>query len=198
MGSNPFTKCFKLRKLVNFLTVKNTQNQKIMVNFKQVLKFSAIALYPAVNILCFNLPVKAQWNDFTLCSARLQRTGVDVQKATSVCGETLNPDKLSLCVTRINHVTSLSGNEALDGCFRSRRPLELAQCVGDIHRENTSDRQAQNVRDSEILDHCRRTLLPLNFSECVIGLSNSDYYPSERQVLPISLENAMKTCIQTR
>lgn len=167
-----------------------------MSNFKQILKISAIAFYPILNLCFFNLPVKAEWNDFTLCSIRLQKTGITPEKSAVACGETLDPDDLSLCVARINYVTEISGEEALDACFRTRRPLELSQCVGDIHRETTTDRQEQNLESSLILDHCRRSLLPLTFSECVTGLSNSNYYASEREVFAVTVENAMTTCME--
>jgi hypothetical protein len=169
-----------------------------MINLKKFLTFSSIALYPAFNLFCFNSPVKAEWNDFTLCSIRLQKTGIDPQKSANACGESLDPDELSLCVARINYVTQLSGNEALEGCLRSRRPLELAQCAGDIHRETNGDRQTQNLQPNLILDYCRRSLLPLTFSQCVTGLSNSNYYAQEREVFPVSIENAMQNCLEAR
>ena len=175
---------------------------------KNLSKVIVIASYPVINLFLFNLPAKADWNEFTLCSIELQKIGIEANQAGNACAEAIEPKDLSSCAMRINYETPISAPIALDGCFRVRRPLELSQCVGNIYREiikeddediTLGNRPSEHLQPSLLsLDYCRRSLLPLTFSECVVGISNSDYYPEEEEVFSVSFENALSACIDTR
>ena len=125
-------------------------------------------------------PATANSNEFEICAAELLRTNISRNLAAKVCAEALYPEDLSLCVLKINAQTPIIADEALYGCQRVRRPLELASCVVDINQ------YTQNPEALLVLDRCHRSLLPLRFSECVIGLSRE---------IDFSSTEALETCI---
>jgi hypothetical protein len=125
-------------------------------------------------------PAVADSNEFKTCAAELLRVNISRNLAADVCAEALYPEDLSLCVLKINVQTPIIADEALYGCQRVRRPLELASCVVDINK------RTQNPEVRLVLDRCRRSLLPLRFSECVIGLSRE---------IDFSSTEALETCI---
>jgi len=129
-------------------------------------------------------PATAGSNEFKTCAAELLRANISRNLAADVCAEALYPEDLSLCVLKIRAQTPIIADQALYGCQRVRRPLELASCVVDINKHT------QNPDVLLALDRCRRSLLPLRFSECVIGLSREiDFSSTEAQETCIAAED---------
>ncbi|NER22969.1 MAG: hypothetical protein F6J96_20175 [Symploca sp. SIO1C2] len=133
-------------------------------------------------ILAMVIPPKpaVSSNEFNTCAAELLRANISRNLAADVCAEALYPEDLSLCVLTIKAQTPIVADEALYGCQRVRRPLELASCIVEINHHTS------NPEVLLAFDRCRRSLLPLRFSECVIGLS---------QEIDFSSTQAIETCI---
>jgi hypothetical protein len=167
---------------------------------KKIASWSAIATI-SFGLWEINQPAIANNNNqFSACISQITSTGVSPQDAATACSEALIPKELSGCVAMIKSKTSLDGNLALNACFQVRRPIDLGNCVVDIHRAvplvaTTSQKQTETGKDQtdtdklalskQILDSCRQSLLPGRFSECVIGVSRSQTQPSE----------ALQTCL---
>ncbi|TRT77978.1 MAG: hypothetical protein EWV82_18540 [Microcystis aeruginosa Ma_AC_P_19900807_S299] len=134
-------------------------------------------------------------NQFSAC------TGVSPEDAATACSEALIPKELSRCVAMIKSKTPIDGNLALQACFQVRRPIDLGNCVVDIHRAaplfaTNSPKQTETETAKEpdklgistqILDSCRQSLLPGRFSECVIAVS--------RDVDKNNPSQALQTCL---
>ncbi len=113
---------------------------------------------------------------FQNCARDLLENGIPAEQVAAACADALVPTDLSACVSDIARRTPVEANLALFACFRSRRPLELANCTIDITREtldpfyrNDSVELAATARDA--LERCRRSLLPQRYAACVVGLS---------------------------
>lgn len=106
----------------------------------------------------------AQANDYERCAQGLIESGVTREDAAYACATALHPTDVSTCFTKVNTDVGLESSELLAACRRVRRPLELATCVVDIHRDRLSEGSLA------VLDNCRRSLLPVRYSECVVGL----------------------------
>jgi hypothetical protein len=140
-------------------------------------------------------------NQFSACINQIVRTGVSPQDAATACSEALIPKELSRCVAMIKSKTPIDGNLALQACFQVRRPIDLGNCVVDIHRAAplfaaNSPKQTETETAKEpdklgisrqILDSCRQSLLPGRFSECVIAVS--------RDVDKNNPSQALQTCL---
>lgn len=117
--------------------------------------------------------------DYQLCATRLLAAGIVEVDAASACALALYPRDLSRCVSQIDEGTIITATDALDGCRRVRRSLDLATCVIDINTDvidiNTDvtdiNTDTQNTVALDVLDNCRRSLLPTRFANCVVGLS---------------------------
>ena len=120
--------------------------------------------FPAVGIVPLTR-TKPRTVDFQACASNLIEAGISEIDAAAACSDTLYPRDLSRCVTRIQGGTEILGADALFGCRRVRRPIELASCVIDI------DDERDDAVPLEVIDYCRRSLLPERFSACVVGLS---------------------------
>jgi hypothetical protein len=124
-------------------------------------------------------------NQFSACISQIVRTGVSPQDAATACSEALIPKELSRCVAMIKSKTPINGNLALQACFQVRRPIDLGNCVVDIHRaaplfaaNSPKQTETETAKEpdklgisTQILDSCRQSLLPGRFSECVIAVS---------------------------
>ncbi len=73
-------------------------------------------------------------NQFSACISQIVGTGVSPEDAATACSEALIPKELSRCVVMIKSKTPIDGNLALQACFQVRRPIDLGNCVVDIHR----------------------------------------------------------------
>jgi hypothetical protein len=140
-------------------------------------------------------------NQFSACISQIVRTGVSPQDAAAACSEALIPKELSRCVAMIKSKTPINGNLALQACFQVRRPIDLGNCVVDIHRaaplfaaNSPKQTETETAKEpdklgisTQILDSCRQSLLPGRFSECVIAVS--------RDVDKNNPSQALQTCL---
>ncbi|MCA2643324.1 MULTISPECIES: hypothetical protein [unclassified Microcystis] len=140
-------------------------------------------------------------NQFSACISQIVRTGVSPQDAATACSEALIPKELSRCVAMIKSKTPIDGNLALQACFQVRRPIDLGNCVVDIHRaaplfaaNSPKQTETETAKEpdklgisTQILDSCRQSLLPGRFSECVIAVS--------RDVDKNNPSQALQTCL---
>lgn len=151
------------------------------------IRATTLVSLPAILFLAFSpLEAKAQdyeasQDDFSDCAAGLVATEISAEAAAIACADTIEPQEMSACVTRIQNNTEVSSEEALLACYRVRRPEELASCVVDI---NTS---LGDIEPTIALDNCRRSLLPTRYANCTLGLQNS--------IPDLSGTEAMETCI---
>jgi hypothetical protein len=142
-------------------------------------------------------PTVASANQFNDCTRQIIGTGVSPQDAGQACSDALIPKELSRCVAMIQGRTPIDGNSALLACYQVRRPIDLANCVVDIHQKvplvaTNSQKQVEtgkNVPDlsKQTLNSCRKSLLPGRFSECVIALS--------RDIPQSTPAEALDTCL---
>lgn len=170
---------------------------------KKIASWSAIATVSLAS-LEMNQPAIAfgNSNQFSACISQIVGTGVSPQDAATACSEALIPKELSGCVAMIKSKTPIDGNLALNACFQVRRPIDLGNCVVDIHRAvplvaTNASKQTETEKDEkggdklelskQILDSCRQSLLPGRFSECVIAIS--------RDVAKNNPSQALSTCL---
>lgn len=161
------------------------------------IRWTALASLPTGMLILTtpNYPAIAG-NDFSDCIGELVANNIAGDKANVACAEAFKPREISGCVQKISSKTSIASEDALNTCFRVRRPMDLASCVVDIHEnvipnQNNKEEQAKtsttNSTSSLALDTCRRSLLPGRFSECVTAVNGSSQNASP--------EKAMDTCI---
>ncbi|MEM8544306.1 MAG: hypothetical protein AAGF66_10010 [Cyanobacteria bacterium P01_H01_bin.119] len=122
----------------------------------------------------------AQANEFERCATALTRSGVSIEEADYACANALHPVDVSSCYTKVLDDISLESGALLYACRRVRRPLELATCVVDIHRDRL------NEGSTAVLENCRRSLLPVRYSQCVVGLIDAS---------AIELSDSLSECI---
>lgn len=159
-------------------------------------------------------PTPVLANQFDTCIRQIAGAGVSPKDAAQACSDALIPKELSRCVAMINSRTPIDGQSALLACYQVRRPIDLANCVVDIHRAvpaiaaagpsaNTTGEPSTNItapatkQDTktptppelslQTLDSCRKSLLPGRFSECVIAAS--------RDVVGETPAEALDTCL---
>ncbi|MBF2022767.1 MAG: hypothetical protein IGR93_22415 [Hydrococcus sp. C42_A2020_068] len=97
---------------------------------------SAAISLPTI-LLTLSIPIRpaAAANEFSVCVNELIDRGVPAQQAGVACSDALIPKELSECVSKIREGTPIKPEEALTACYRVRRPVDLANCVVDIHAE---------------------------------------------------------------
>ena len=66
----------------------------------------------------------------------------------------------------VSQDTGIGATDVLEGCERSRRPDEVADCTIDIHSA-LLDQPSVNA-----LEHCSRSYLPERYGVCVVDLSD--------------------------
>jgi hypothetical protein len=175
---------------------------------KKIIIWAAIATLPAgLGMWVFPTAPADARNQFDVCVGQILGTGVPVEKAKVACSDALIPRELSRCVGQIKGRTSINPEDALEACYQVRRPVDLANCVTDIHRRvpfpatNPTAYQTKEGTPLSLeppskieadpslfsLESCRRSLLPGRFSECVIALSRNG-----EETPPVQ---AMKICL---
>ncbi|WP_319422558.1 hypothetical protein [Pleurocapsa sp. FMAR1] len=143
----------------------------------KVIRWTSLVSLPVFLLAIPNSPAIA--GDIGSCADSLILDGVAKSSAAAACSDALEPRLLASCVQDIKANTDIKGDDALQSCYRVRRPNELASCVIDI-----SDSLKQ-VKSGMALDNCRRSLLPAQYAECTLDLTS----------IEISSEKAMKSCI---
>jgi hypothetical protein len=115
------------------------------------------------------------------CISSLIDSGVTGKQAAAACADALEPKQISACVATIQSNTQIAVIDALQACYRVRRPSDLASCVVDING------QLKETDAPLALDNCRRSLLPKHYADCTLGLLGN--------VKELSGAEAMETCI---
>ena len=98
-------------------------------------------------------------------------------------------------MTIVRGNSPIDAENALQGCYQVRRPIDLGNCLADIQRSTlggyTGDKTTTGTTTDSpslaALNSCRKSLLPGRHSECVIALSRdtASYTPIK----------AMDTCL---
>jgi hypothetical protein len=180
-----------------------------LIQMKKITLWAAIAILPAgLGMWLFPTAPASARNQFDVCIRRAVNAGVPVEKAKVACSDALIPKELAWCVRRITGRTSINPEDALEACYQVRRPIDLGNCVADIHRRvdvpaaepatsyQTEEGTPLSLEASSkvetnpslfVLESCRRSLLPGRYSECVIALSRNG-----EETTPVQ---AMKTCL---
>jgi hypothetical protein len=115
------------------------------------------------------------------CTSSLIDSGVTGKQAAAACADALEPEEISACVAKIQDGTQIAAIDALQACYRVRRPADLASCVVDING------QLKETDAPLALDNCRRSLLPKHYADCTLGLLGN--------VKELGGAEAMETCI---
>jgi hypothetical protein len=100
------------------------------------------------------------------CVADLTGAGISVEQASASCAGTRFPGMLGECVVDVSQDTGIGAVDVLEGCERSRRPDEVADCTIDIHSALLAQPSVK------ALEHCSRSLLPERYGTCVVDLSD--------------------------
>lgn len=135
--------------------------------------WSALALNP--------LPVLAGAGNYEECAEDLLEIGIDLETITIACSEALRPQNIGDCAFEIDYVTNLNAVDILEACRTVRRPVELGQCVEEIHDE------IPTIDSQLVLNTCQQSLLPKQLADCTLGL---------HEELPLSAEELLVTCSQ--
>lgn len=117
---------------------------------KKILKLTTIALIsPALFTLFSAKAVKA--NQFDVCLQRLIDSGVALAEAQTGCATALLPRDLSSCVRNITRNTEITGSDALQNCYRVRRPIDMGDCVVSINKRSIAgySQQSNNQPQTE-------------------------------------------------
>ena len=143
-----------------------------------VIRWTSLVSLPVFLLAIPNSPAMA--GDIGSCADSLITDGVAKLSAAEACSDALDPKLLALCVIDITTGTNIKGDNALQSCYRVRRPDELASCVTDISGSLKPGQSAM------ALDGCRRSLLPRHYADCTLDLAS---------ISGISSQEAMKSCI---
>jgi hypothetical protein len=169
---------------------------------QKTLLWGTIATVP-LGLLEMTRPTAASANQFNDCIRQMTRAGVSPKDAGQACSDALIPKELSGCAAMIAARTPIDANSALLACYQVRRPIDLGNCVVDIHRavpaiaaapetkQDAPKTGTETKKPSElslkVLDSCRKSLLPGRFSECAIAIS--------RDVTDATPAEALDTCL---
>lgn len=144
----------------------------------KVIRWTSLVSLPAFLFAIPSSPAMA--GEIGLCASGLMADGVAKSAAAAACSDALEPSVLAACVADIRVGTDIKGDDALQSCYRVRRPDELASCV------TTLSGTLEQGKSSLALDNCRRSLMPMRYAECATDLVG---------VSKVSNEEAMKSCI---
>jgi hypothetical protein len=100
------------------------------------IRWSTVVTLPTI-LLTLSIPIRpaAAGNEFDTCITELIDSGVSAKQAGVACSDALIPKELSECVGKIREGTPIKPEDAVTACYRVRRPVDLANCVVDIHDE---------------------------------------------------------------
>ena len=100
------------------------------------------------------------------CLADLTGAGISLDQASASGAGTRFPEMLGECVVDVSQDTGIGAMDVLEGCERSRRPDEVADCTIDIHSALLAQPSVK------ALEHCSRSLLPERYGTCVVDLGD--------------------------
>lgn len=102
----------------------------------RTLRLTVISSLPAILLILAIPPRPATArNQFDVCVSELLGSGVPGDQAATACSDAIIPKELSLCVSKIRGGTLVDAEDALRACYRVRRPVDLGNCVVDIHQQ---------------------------------------------------------------
>lgn len=149
-----------------------------MQNLLKVASWTGLVSLP---VFLLTIPQSPSWaGNIGDCASSLIASGVAKSAATTACSDAIAPKDLAACVTNIEAGSNIKGIDALQSCYRVRRPADLASCVVDLSGELAPDKSAL------ALESCQRSLLPIRHAECTLDLAS---------VADITSEEAIKSCI---
>ncbi|MEM6611778.1 MAG: hypothetical protein AAF652_05885 [Cyanobacteria bacterium P01_C01_bin.72] len=146
----------------------------------QAVRWTSLISFPVFLLATPSSSVLAREAGIGACADSLISSGVAELAASSACADAIDPKNLANCVEQIETETSVEGSEALQACYRVRRPAALADCVTTV-----SDSLELGKSDLA-LDSCRSSLLPERYAECALDLAD---------VSEISGEEVLKSCL---
>jgi hypothetical protein len=124
-------------------------------------KFLGIATLTALQFGIFDLTFNAasaiaeeEREGFDICAGELNALEIPPEKTSAACADALDPEELSVCVLSIAKNTEILAEDALNSCYRVRRPLELARCVVRIDeqilaQQNKTEEEVEEVDEEE-------------------------------------------------
>ncbi|NEQ53149.1 MAG: hypothetical protein F6K11_23930 [Leptolyngbya sp. SIO3F4] len=152
--------------LSNLLKMINVTTMYSWCRYLSRLLFVPTALSFATASLVVLPSYAVEDDNYGQCLADLTATGIDIQQASASCAGARFPGMLGDCVLDVSEDAGIASLDALEGCERSRRPDEVADCTVDIHNA-LLEQPSVNA-----LEHCSRSLLPERYGVCVIDLSD--------------------------
>jgi hypothetical protein len=172
------------------ILAKNPQNKycdwifsmvkMLQTNLATWLKSGLVTLTGLSTMAIVAAPAQANWfqskpleNGYKRCGTSLDQAGIAKDVAATACAEVLYPEDLGACVVNITPL-KLDAMTTLNACRRVRRPLELATCVQDVHKQDG------NAVLGNVLEACRQSLLPERYGKCVVGLNQSLAVPTAK------------------
>ncbi|MEO0352928.1 MAG: hypothetical protein AAF282_23055 [Cyanobacteria bacterium P01_A01_bin.15] len=167
--------------LLDLLRMLNMINMSTWSRFTRRSLLAPAALSFAAASLVALPTYGAEDDGYRECVQDLTDTGVTTEQATASCAGTRFPSALGECVADVSRVTDIGAADALEGCERSRRPEEVANCTIDIHQA-LLEQPSVNA-----LEHCSRSLLPERYGTCVVDLGD------EAQ---LAVDTALDTCVR--
>ncbi|MEL6129802.1 MAG: hypothetical protein AAFR30_07815, partial [Cyanobacteria bacterium J06628_4] len=91
--------------------------------------FAPIALGLATAALGAGPSYALDDDNYGQCVADLTASGLGVEQAAASCAGARFPGMLGECVVDVSAETGLGAEDTLEGCERSRRPDEVANCT---------------------------------------------------------------------
>ncbi|MEO1341658.1 MAG: hypothetical protein AAFV28_11080 [Cyanobacteria bacterium J06635_13] len=139
----------------------------------QAVRWTSLISFPVFLLAVPNSFAFARGAGIGACADSLISSGVAELSAASACSDAIAPGDLASCVEQIEAETAVNGDEALQACYRVRRPEELADCV------TTIDGSLETGKSAMALDSCQRSLLPERYAECALDLAGVSELPGE-------------------
>jgi hypothetical protein len=119
-------------------------------------KFIGLSALAAFQIGIFDLTFNASASlaedledRFDVCAGELNALGIPPEKTSAACADALHPEDLSVCVLSIKKNTEILAEDALESCYRVRRPVDLARCVVRINEQIVAQKVKPEETDTE-------------------------------------------------
>lgn len=163
------------------MVVSQNYDQITMKIPLKVIRWTSLVSFPVFLLTAPNSSALA--SKIATCTESLISTGLGKSPAAVACADALKPQDIEDCVVQITTKTSIKANNALQSCYRVRRPDELSSCVTSISSINN---ELGPDISAMALNTCRRSLLPKRQAECTLNLVT---------IAEISSEEAIESCI---
>jgi hypothetical protein len=125
----------------------------MLKSFHKFIGLSALAAFQiGIFDLTFNASVSLAEDledRFDVCAGELNALGIPPEKTSAACADALHPEDLSVCVLSIEKNTEILAEDALESCYRVRRPVDLARCVVRINEQIVAQKVKPEETDEE-------------------------------------------------